>query len=402
MAEIRIGLETLLAKPETASNWGRCGILANQASMTAKMQSAWDVCRQVLGKNLVSYFGPQHGFFGTVQDNMIETPHEHHPDDGRPIYSLYSKIRKPSQESMTDLDTLVVDLQITGTRIYTFKATVALCLQACAEYGKKLVILDRPNPIGGLTIEGHVLQRSCFSFVGPHAMPMRHGLTMGEAATLFNQWIKADLEVVPLEGWQPQEFFHKLQRPWIITSPNMPLVDTAMVYPGFVMLEGTNLSEGRGTCLPFQIIGAPYLKNGQQFIKRLCSYLPKPIAEYGVHLRPCEFMPTFHKWAGQVCHGMQVHVQQAEKVQSFELAIATMRAAIDIGGNQFAFKAPPYEYEYHDVPMRFIFGAPDIVDRLLASDFDLRDEYWHLGHAAYIEEASKILLYPRELKSSVA
>lgn len=396
---MQIGLERLAENPKLAESWGRCGVLANQASLTNDFHSAWEVCARVLGKRLTALFGPQHGFFGTVQDNMIETPNQFDQAMGIPIYSLYSAVREPTAQMLENCDTLIVDLQITGTRIYTFKATVALCLQACRKLNKRLVILDRPNPIAGELVEGHVLQAKCFSFVGPHPMPMRHGLSMGEAALMFNASIGADLEILSMTGYDPKCYFPRLSRPWFLTSPNMPHFDTTVVYPGLVMLEGTNLSEGRGTCLPFQFIGAPYVTDSQVFINRIQELLPQGQQAPGLHLRPCEFMPTFQKWAGMVCRGFQIHVVDAPVVRSFDLALATMRAAMDLYGDAFQFKAPPYEYELDDLPMKFIFGAPDVAERLRENSFDLRDDYWHLGHQEYLQSLEGFLLYPRKIRS---
>lgn len=203
MPSMLTGLEVLLAKPQTGQAWGRCGLVCNQASVTMDFKPAWTTLRESLGNRLVALFGPQHGFYGTAQDNMIETAHEQRGEFNLPVYSLYSETREPTAEMLEGLDTIIIDLQITGCRIYTWKATIAACMRAAAKHGKRVVVLDRPNPVGGEVLEGRVLELDATSFVGEFPVPMRHGMTAGEAARFFNKSIHAELEVVKLEGWNP-------------------------------------------------------------------------------------------------------------------------------------------------------------------------------------------------------
>ena len=242
---LQIGIERLASKPQLANHWGRCGLLCNQASMTANYVPSWQIVQRVA--NLSCLFSPQHGFDSTVQDNMIESPHTIHRSTDLPIYSLYSESRQPTAEMLEPLDTLVVDLQIVGCRVYTFKYTIAALLRAAHTYDKRIVVLDRPNPLGGVVVEGRVLDPEVRSFVGEFPIPIRHGLTVAEIAQLFNRDIGAQLEVITMNNWQPAQLWSDLNRPWILTSPNMPSCETALVFVGTVLFEGTNFSEGRGT-----------------------------------------------------------------------------------------------------------------------------------------------------------
>ena len=389
-----IGLERLKSNPAIGRAWGHCGLLANQASVTRDFVAAWDVGQAVFGGKLKALFGPQHGFYGTKQDNMIESGHDTHRGTGLPLYSLYSETREPSGAMLAGLDTLVIDLQIVGCRIYTWKATIAGCLRAAKKHGKKIVILDRPNPVGGEVIEGRVLDSDCTSFVGEYPIPMRHGLTAGEAARFFNSFIGAELEVVELEGWNPAHYWKDLERPWVLTSPNLPTPDSVYVYPGTVIFEGVNFSEGRGTGLPFQLIGAPYLPEGNAFKALVLQHLGGDAP--GVHLRSAQFEPTSQKWRGETCKGIQIHVVEPERVRSLNLAIAIVRAAIELGEGKFAWKDPPYEYDSVTLPMRLIFGSKIVDTKFMDSNFSLEDPFWHEGVDVFIKRVEPLLLYKRQ------
>jgi uncharacterized protein YbbC (DUF1343 family) len=390
-----VGLEVIAADPSLANNWGRCGLVCNQASVTANVIPAWEILAKILDKRLVSLFGPQHGFYGTKQDNMIESGHAIHPTYGVPLYSLYSETREPTPEMLSSLDTLIIDLQITGCRVYTWKATIAACMRAAKKLNKKVVILDRPNPLGGEICEGRVLDADCKSFVGEYPIPMRHGLTAAEAARFFNSFIGCELEVVELQNWDPRSYWGELERPWILTSPNLPTVEPVYVYPGTVLFEGTNVSEGRGTGLPFQFIGAPYLESPSFFRKKVLDILDGQLP--GIHLREAQFEPTSQKWAGQTCYGVQIHVQDFRRVRSLDLSIALLRACVELGANDFAWKSPPYEYDFVTLPIKLIFGSQKTDQKFFAKDFSIHDIFWHEGIENYIQAASKCLLYDRDL-----
>lgn len=388
---MKLGIEKLLEKPNVAAKWGRCALLCNQASVTQNFQTAWSLLHDILGKQLVAFFGPQHGFHATVQDNMIETDHNTGPY-GLPVYSLYSATREPLDEMLKDVDTIVIDLQIVGCRVYTFKYTIAGCLRAAKRLGKKVVVLDRPNPVGGEQIEGRVLNLEAKSFVGEFEIPLRHGLTAAESALYFNSSIGADLEYLPLENWDPSAYWGDIFSQWILTSPNLPTLDSVYVYPATVMLEGTNLSEGRGTGLPFQFVGAPYIKDGERYARRVRDYYDSK----GFYLRPAEFQPTSQKFAGEACRGFQIHVVKPREIETFALGLAIMKAAMDLGEGKFEWKKPGYEYNYSDLPIDLILGHLQ-AHRHIEQNFSVKDSFWYQGLNEYQEKARPHLLYPRKL-----
>ena len=392
---MKVGLERLEANPGLVKEWGRCGLVCNQASITANWRSAWQVLHEILGARLTTLFGPQQGFEGTAQDNMIETEHYTHRYTGLPIYSLYSEHREPTEEMLANLDTIVIDLQITGCRIYTFKSTIAACLRAAVKFSKHVVVLDRPNPVGGEVIEGRLLDDDVHSFVGEFPIPMRHAMTSAEAALFFNKNIKAELSIVELKDWSPSSCWHDLKRPWVLTTPNLPTADSVVVFPGMVLFEGVNFSEGRGTTLPFQLLGAPYIKDSQSYINRTVELLGgKP---NGLHLREASFEPVAQKWAGKVCRGLQIHVLDPYQVRSFSLAIAMIRAAMDLGGQEFGWKPPPYEYDFETLPIKLIFGSSRTAEKFADSAFDVRDEFWSHGIKGYRDVVQSSLLYQRTM-----
>ncbi len=390
----RIGLEIIQEQPGLAASWGACVLLCNQASLTSTFEPAYRVCHQVLGERLRAIMGPQHGFWGTAQDNMIETAHERLAGLDIPVYSLYSETREPTAEMLAGIDTILVDMQLVGCRIYTFKATILGCLRAAQRLGKRVVILDRPNPLGGELVEGRCPDGDMLSFVAPDFLPMRHGLTPGEAARFFNQRIGAQLEVVALQGWRARENFRSLARPWVPTSPNLPTLTPVFIYPGMVLFEGCNVSEGRGTGLPFQLIGAPFLKKGLSHLKERVYQLYPRLA--GVFLREACFQPTSGKWQGQVCYGLQIHPLEPERIASFSLGLALLRAMWELAPDEFAWKKPPYEYEYTKLPMEVIMGSSQFLRYFEA--FNLVDPFWHEGVGTYLSRCAPFLLYPREMK----
>jgi uncharacterized protein YbbC (DUF1343 family) len=390
-----VGLEQLSSDASLAKQWGRCGLVCNQASVTSDLTPAWTILSNAIGSRLTALFGPQHGFYGTTQDNMIETKHLKHETFGVPLYSLYSETREPTADMLTNVDTIVIDLQTTGCRIYTWKATIAACMRAARKNGKRVVVLDRPNPVGGEICEGRVLDMDSTSFVGEYPIPMRHALTAGEAAKFFNLNIGCDLQVVAMKHWDPKSYWGDLQRPWVLTSPNLPTIDPVYVYPGTVIFEGTNISEGRGTGLPFQFIGAPYLPEGDAFRDRVLKILGGKSP--GVFLRSAQFEPTSQKWMGKTCKGLQIHVTDCRAIRSVDLSIALVRAAIELGDGRFAWKDPPYEYDYETLPMKLIYGSQVTDQKFLTKEFRMNDSFWHEGIKSYIEAASSILIYPRRL-----
>ncbi len=389
---MQIGLESFLEQPNLGKDWGKCALLCNQASVTKNFTHSINLLQERLGKRLTALLGPQHGLVATVQDNMIETNHHVDVVTGLPIFSLYSETREPTKEMLAEIDTIIVDLQIVGCRVYTFKATIRACLEAAKRLNKKVVVFDRPNPLGGSFVEGRTLDKDCRSFVGPFEIPMRHGLTVAEVTKVINSEIGALLEIVPMQDWKPWEHWHRGRRPWILTSPNLPTCDSITVYPGMVMLEGTNLSEGRGTSLPFQFIGAPYIKDPIKLVQKIHSYGKNLTA--GLYLRATDFMPTSGKWTNQVCHGFQIHVIDPELVTSFFLAVATIRATLEMAEGSFQWREPPYEYEYHRPPMELIIGSSSFKKHF--DFFDPNDTFWAEGLESSIKTFSPHLLYDRQ------
>ena len=401
-----IGLDRIIQDPSLTKAWGRCALLSNQASIAKDFRPSWSICQSILKDRLRALFGPQHGFEATCQDNMIETAHAKHLPSGLPVFSLYSETREPTGEMLDGIDTILIDIQIVGCRIYTFKSTIAGCLRSAKKTGKRVVVFDRPNPLGCEWLEGRVLDHDATSVVGQFEMPMRHGLTAAEAAIFFNQDIGAQLEVLPMRGYDPSEYWSYLGyagyhggQPWVLTSPNLPTVDSVFVYPGMVIFEGTNCSEGRGTGLPFQLIGAPYIKDSRKLIQKIWDIYGTSghRGDSGVFLRPASFQPTSQKWASEVCQGVHIHVLNPKEVRSFSLALAILRAMIELGGAAFRWKDPPYEYDYKTLPIKLILGSHQAADRMMADRFSLDDPFWHEGLEVYRKNCGPLLLYPRNM-----
>jgi uncharacterized protein YbbC (DUF1343 family) len=339
---------------------------------------------------LTCLFTPQHGFFAEKQDNMIESAHMNDPVSGLPVFSLYGEVRRPTAAMYEHFDVLLVDIVDVGTRVYTFLYTLAYCLEEAARYGKKVVVLDRPNPVGGEAVEGNLLQDDCRSFVGLYPLPMRHGLTFGELARLINveYAIGADLEVVAMSGWQRWMLFADTGLPWVFPSPNMPNPTTALVYPGQVIFEGTNISEGRGTSLPFELFGAPFL-DWQTILTRIQD-LPLP----GCFLRPLAFEPTANKWAGQACKGFQLHVTEPRTFLPYRTSLALLQAFMCCYPAHFALKAPPYEYEFTRTPLDLILGDSALRHHLATgADLQELELCWQHGLDGFSEMRQKYFLY---------
>ncbi len=348
---MQLGSERLLASPRLQGL--RVGILANPASVDHDFRHIVDRLAETSSFTLAAIFGPQHGFRSDLQDNMIETPHATDPRRGVPVFSLYSETREPTPEMLDLIDVLVIDLQDVGARIYTFIYTMANCLRAAAKTGLPVVVCDRPNPIGGLQVEGPMLEPGFESFVGQFPMPMRHGMTVAELAWLFNEHhgIGAPLEVIPMAGWSRELYFDGTELPWIMPSPNMPTLDTAVVYPGTVLFEGTMVSEGRGTTRPFELIGAPWL-DGVDLAARL-NEMGMP----GVRFREVAFEPTFQKHAKAPCGGCQIHVTSRWDFEPVKAGVALLHACYGLAPDQFAWRDPPYEYEHDKMPIDILAGS---------------------------------------------
>ena len=385
------GLERLLRYPQLLAQSGNLALLYNQASVDSRLRPAPDLLDNAFPGRLRVLFGPQHGVAGIEQANMIETGHAVHPLLGIPVFSLYSEIRKPTASMLKDIDTVIIDLQDVGTRVYTFAATAMHMMEACAEADIAVLILDRPNPIDGRDIEGNLLDEEFASFVGPHTIPMRHGLTLGELMHLYNEehCIKCRLRVIPMAGWDRDVYFEHTGLPWVLPSPNMPLVETALVYAGQVMLEGTNLSEGRGTTRPFEIFGAPYTEPKALFEAIEAETLK------GVILRETGFMPTFDKWAGQLCKGFQIHVQDRRIYRPYRCSLAIIAAALKLYPQDFKWIEPPYEYVSDKLPIDVIIGDSKVrMDLEQGRSVSDMEKEWQQELNKWIKIRSRFLLYP--------
>jgi uncharacterized protein YbbC (DUF1343 family) len=373
---VRLGLERCRDEPPDPLRGARFGLLMNQASVDSRWRYACDLLADQFPGQLTALFAPQHGLWCEQQANMIESPHGHHGPLDIPIYSLYSETRQPTEEMLRGLDCLVIDLQDVGTRVYTFAWTVVNCLRACAAHARPVILLDRPNPLGGVTVEGPVLQPDFRSFVGLAEIPMRHALTIGELALWANAELEigAELNVVPMTGWQREMLLPATQRAWTPPSPNMPRFETALVYPGQVLLEGTNLSEGRGTTSPFEWTGAPFI---DPFL--LCEEL-ESLPHPGLSVRPIRFVPTFDKWQGQSCGGVSWHVTDPSAVRSFIATLSLVAGIQRLWPERFAWLPPPYEYETEKMPIDILYGSSEFREALARGKLD----------AARIEELAHV------------
>ena len=363
----------------------------NQASVNKDLKYTSHVLSEKFPGKLKAIFSPQHGIWGEQQANMIESHHAYEPHLGVPIFSLYSETRAPTEEMLAKIEYLIIDLQDVGTRIYTFIWTLKNCLQACAKRNLPLVVLDRPNPLGGIMIEGPLLEPEYSSFVGELSIPMRHGLTIGEAALLMNKElnIQADLEVISLKGWTRDLLFSDLNRTWIPPSPNLPQLKSVTLYPGQVLFEGTNISEGRGTTTPFELVGAPFV-DPEVLTDHLHSFnIP------GVTFIPIRFLPTFDKWAGESCGGIRIHINHEDRFSAYKTSLLIIMGIHDLWPQKFAWLSPPYEYEYKKMPIDILSGSTktrlDITQH--PASHDLLQKLSFVNEKTWWDRVRSILLY---------
>jgi uncharacterized protein YbbC (DUF1343 family) len=387
---VKPGIEAFLSDKRGLIRGARVGAVVHPASVLPDLEHTADALLASEGFRLACLFGPQHGARGEKQDNMVESEFYQDPDTGLPVHSLYGQTRRPTQEMMKDIDVLLFDLQDVGTRVYTFINTMSYCMEACAEYGKQLVVLDRPNPVNGRQVEGNLLDQEYRSFVGLYPIPMRHGMTAGELALLFKSefGIPCDLTVIPMERWERGFWFDQTGLPWVQPSPNLPTCDSVIVYPGTVLLEGTCLSEGRGTTRPFELVGAPFIRS-RQFAGEL-NALQLP----GVWFRPVHFQPTFQKWAGQMCGGVQIHVRDREAFEPYLTGIAVIATANALYPKSFQWRDPPYEYEMKKLPIHILCGGTEIPEMISrgASIEQIRRS-WEKDVDAFLRLRARHLLY---------
>ena len=387
---VRIGIERLIEEDRSLVAGARVALVSNPASIDRGFRHAAEVLGDDPRIELAALFGPQHGFRSDLQDNMIETPHARDERRRIPIYSLYSETREPTPEMLRDIDVLVVDLQDVGTRVYTYIYTMANCMRAAARHGVRVVVCDRPNPVGGLAIEGTILRPECVSFVGQFPIPLRHGMTIGELARLFNQEfsIGAALDVVRLDGWQRRMYFDETGLPWVIPSPNLPTLDSTIVYPGAVLFEGTMLSEGRGTTRPFELIGAPWIDGESLASAMNARGLP------GVHFRATFFEPTFQKHAKQTCGGCQLHVTDRSAFQPVRTAVELIDGFKRQNPSAFAWRQPPYEYEHDKWPIDILYGSDELRTTIdSGGDLSPLIASWKAAEEAFRKTRDKYLIY---------
>jgi uncharacterized protein YbbC (DUF1343 family) len=357
-ARVQPGIDVLEDIGFDRFRYEKLGLIINPSSVTSDIRSTLSI---FLGKGakIVALFGPEHGIRGEAQDQE-ECAGFMDEKCGAPIYSLYGKHLAPHRGMLKDVTTLIYDIQCIGSRYYTFKWTLFLIMHKAAQFEKKLIVLDRPNPINGVDLEGPMLQREFESFVGLFPIPIRHGMTIGELAQLFAAEFRfgVDLEVIKMKGWKRQFWFDETGLAWIAPSPNMPTLQTATAYPGMCLLEGTNLSEGRGTTKPFEYFGAPWLH--QERVLAELKELP------GCRLRPICFKPLWSKYCNTACMGFQLHVTDRSSFPAVKVALAIIRAIRKTHPDDFKWREPPYEFEEKKQPFDILIGNSEVramIDR---------------------------------------
>jgi uncharacterized protein YbbC (DUF1343 family) len=390
MASVRTGLEVLGNNPPAWISKKRIGILCNPASVSRDFRHARELISRIFPGQVRALYSPQHGFFGEKQDNMIESSNMIDPVLRVPVFSLYGQTRIPSQEMFDPIDILIIDLQDVGTRVYTFIYTMSYCLEAAKRFDKKVLVLDRPNPITGSMVEGNCLSPEYRSFVGRYPIPMRHGMTIGELSLLFNDFfgIGCNLDVVHMKEWKRDMYFKDTGLPWIPPSPNLPTPVSVMVYPGQVVWEGTNISEGRGTAQPFEIFGAPFIDTD-----KILAFVGEN-AFPGAILRRHSFEPTFNKWKNTLCKGFQIHITDPYLYRPYVSTLKLLQAVVFHHKDRLEWKLPPYEYEFDKLPLDLLLGDQEIRRRIENLDpIESVEEAWQPGLEAFKEISRSFYLY---------
>ncbi len=389
MPAVLTGLDVLLRERLSSLRGRRVALLSHQASVDRRLEHAAALLADARGVRLTRLFAPEHGVWGVAQDHA-RIADERDPVTGLPVISLYGATREPTPVMLAGLDTLVVDLQDIGSRYYTFQWTLALAMRACCRAGVDVMVLDRPNPLGGAVVEGNVPDPAFASFVGLYPLPARPGLTLGEIAAWLSRehGLGPRPTIVTMRGWRRAMLWEDTGVPWVAPSPNMPTPDTARVYPGGCLFEGTNLSEGRGTTRPFEWVGAPYLDAHAYADALAREGLP------GVSFRPARFTPTFHKWAGRLCGGVQIHVTDRRTFKPFLTGLAVIGAARRLAPRRFAWKRPPYELERRRLPIDILLGT-DGIRRALERGQPLAriERGWAAGLARWKRRRERVLAY---------
>jgi uncharacterized protein YbbC (DUF1343 family) len=389
MPSVQTGLDVLLSERLRRLRGRRVALVTHQASVDWKLRHAAPLLRDARGMKLVALWAPEHGLWGAPQDHAhIRAAHD--PVTRLPVHSLYGERRTPTPAMLRGVDTVVIDLQDVGSRYYTFIWTMALVMRAAAPAGVEVVVLDRPNPLGGVRVEGNVADPAYASFVGLFPLAIRHGMTIGEIACYLNEIhaVGTRLTVVPMRGWRRSMLWEDTGLAFVPPSPNMPTPDTARVYPGGCLYEGTNLSEGRGTTRPFEWVGAPYLE-AQAYADALAG-LKLP----GVTFRPARFTPTFHKWANRLCDGVQIHVTDVDRFKPYLTGLGIIATARRLAPREFAWRRPPYEFEHKKLPIDILCGTDGIrkaIER--GRRLEEIERGWRSGLAAWMRRRARFLLY---------
>ncbi len=395
MLKVQTGLTNFI----NDTNWqkqvvGNIAYLTHSAAVDDTLEIGISKIRTIFKDRLKCLIGPQHGIVSDVQDNMIETSDFSHPYFKLPVYSLYSKTRSPTTDMLKDIQTVIVDLQDVGTRVYTYISTLSYMMDFCATNKIQMIILDRPNPIGGLQIEGNVLEKDFYSFVGMYPFPQRHGLTIAEVALYKKHYDKLDIEltIVPLKNWKRSMYWQDTGLEWINPSPNLPTSSSTITFAGTVLFEGTNISEGRGTTRSLEIIGHPKIEPFSLQEEMLQDF--KQFNLNGFYLRPITFMPTFQKHAQKTCGGYQIHITNKEEFNSWNLSQYLCYKFSEKLKDDFLWKQPPYEYEYDRYPIDLINGTDQIRKMIDSKEsFEKIISYGHNGHGDFIQKRNKILIY---------
>jgi len=386
------GLDVITLRLPEGLRGKRAGLLCHASSISSDYRHITEIFGSSKDLRLAAIFGPQHGLSGQTQDNMIEWRSTVDPVLGIPVHSLYGEHRKPTAAMLNGLDALVIDLQDVGARLYTYIWTVKLCMEACAEAGLPVYLLDRPNPIGRVPADGPVLNEDYFTFVGAACIPLCHRMTIGEMAL----WVKekhipgCELHVIRAEGWRRNSMYYETGLPWVLPSPNMPTPQTATVYPGTVLAEALNISEGRGTVIPFELTGAPWIDGRRLLDEMRNRKLP------GCQFRMHDFIPTFHKYAGEYCRGIQIHITDASVFKPVATAMHLFDAIIRTSPEgSLKFNPPPYEYEYRLMPFDILSGDSRMRE-VLTDGLSLKDETgrWEAQTESFLSDFRQMALYP--------
>jgi uncharacterized protein YbbC (DUF1343 family) len=394
MPKVRTGLDALVAQDFAPLRGLRVGLVTHPAAIDAELRHIIELISAAPKVTLGAIFGPEHGLLGQAQDLIGLTSEESKASAALRVHSLYGatpESLRPTKEQLRGLDALVIDLQDVGSRYYTFQATMRYCLEVALPLGMLVLILDRPNPLGGTAVEGPALRKGFESFVGAHDLATRHGLTLGELAILYQQELgldRGELRVISCEGWKRAQYFDETGLPWVLPSPNMPTLDTALVYPGQCLIEGTNLSEGRGTTRPFELCGAPWLEAVKLAHRMNDERLP------GVRFRAAWFRPTFQKHAGKDCGGVQLHVTDRTAFQPVRTSLALLATMREMSGAKFAWRTEEYEFVREPIAIDLLFGSSREREHLEAGHpwRDLLPE-WEKEEAAFTHRRHTALLY---------